>query len=719
MEERGNGGVKVTLRVEVKEGYIELDRLYMPPNGSQGSEPDLDRNHGGMKEILTGVNVFPFVKSTIPNIKNQYRVQTVSISYNFDNIINRLQFFKNSSQDVIVPTDIQERSKIKKEGYGTNVYILEDGFDYIQIIHDKVKGIIIPKFKLHGSGTKAYRFSVDFGTTNTHIEYNTNSSSENPNFAVPPKPFDIISSEIQVGVLHDVDFIQDNTSGGRYFLEKSLIREFMPLMIGENLDYSFPQRTILSEPQSLNYKGSTYALADFNIPFIYEKEPIDPQNVISTNLKWSNFIQDGKDSKRVEAYLENLLLLIRAKVLLNDGDLSKTELIWFYPTSMLPSRRNDLERMWSDLAKKHLSEKVKPIRISESIAPFYYYKRKLGKSAGTYPVVSVDIGGGTTDFVVFINDKPKFISSFRFAANSVFGDAYKIGSERNGFVAKYKPVMRDLLEANGLIDLVGVFDDIVNRDKSEDIVAFLMSLEGNKRLKNLPISFQNKLRADQNLKLIILLFYSAVVYHIAKFMNQFDLPQPNNLIFSGNGSKIINLLDLSNDLESLSRLTSIIFHKVYETTEISDIEINQYKAPKEITCKGGLLFNEKDKINIESIRKVVIGTKQDLEHIPQYSEIDEAILNSIVEEAQSFIEMFFSIHNDYSFTDYFSVNGSILKEGKDKLMNKVELKEFLVQGINYKKRELNDDEDLTIEETLFFYPLVGIMNELAYHLSQK
>jgi Ethanolamine utilization protein EutJ (predicted chaperonin) len=57
-------------------------------------------------------------------------------------------------------------------------------------------------------------------------------------------------------------------------------------------------------------------------------------------------------------------------------------------------------------------------------------------------LVSIDIGGGTTD-IVFIKDgkKAEYVTSFRFAANSIFG----LGEHITPVVSKYQTEIEKLL----------------------------------------------------------------------------------------------------------------------------------------------------------------------------------------------------------------------------------------------------------------------------------
>ncbi len=81
---------------------------------------------------------------------------------------------------------------------------------------------------------------------------------------------------------------------------------------------------------------------------------------------------------------------------------------------MKPARKSSLENTWNELFQQYFNPENKPIGITESLAPFYYFRGVNRLQGGAYkPVVSVDIGGGTTDIVVFKSNKPLLLTSFQ------------------------------------------------------------------------------------------------------------------------------------------------------------------------------------------------------------------------------------------------------------------------------------------------------------------
>ena len=276
--------------------------------------------------------------------------------------------------------------------------------------------------------------------------------------------------------------------------------------------------------------------------------------------------------------------------------------------------------------------------------------------------------------------------------------------------------VRKQLEDNELSDLVSVLDSINSEQNSEDIAAFLFSIENNKMIieNQIPISFNNMLSKDGDLKIVFIVFYSALIYHLAKLMKAKEYKIPRYLTFSGTGSKILGIADSNSKLSGLQKLTNIIFQKIYATTE-SNIELVQHKEPKEITCRGGL-HSDAD-VDIENIKSVLIGNKENTlitDNKITYENLnDEKLLNSIIDEVNEFIDMLFNINNNFNFSDKFGVNPAQLDNNIKTL--KEDMMQYLKSGIEIKKQDLRGKTNINLEEPLFFYPLVGALNKLAYN----
>ena len=97
--------------------------------------------------------------------------------------------------------------------------------------------------------------------------------------------------------------------------------------------------------------------------------------------------------------------------------------------------------------------------------------------------------------------------------------------------------------------------------------------------------------------------------------------------------------------------------------------------------------------------------------------LNEQLSNDITNYIKSFTQFFINLNTRIDFIDSFGVSTkslSIFNEEADK-----HLHDYLFDGVNYLKKldEISSD-DKEIEESLFFYPLIGSINNLSSHLTQ-
>jgi hypothetical protein len=711
--------VKVTLHIPItKQGeYIAFERTYYQTSDSHLTKPDEYNNKGVLVEHQFGITLFPFIKTGNPKIEAYYRVQLVDrdVTGILKNTDYDLKFFSNQNLE---PQEVRAkkiRSSKKPDAVDTatsQYYVLNKEFDFIQVRNLTsvgASGIIIPNWMPFQPGNEIFHFAIDFGTTNTHIEYRVGS--------VTPRPFDITAEDLQIATLyHPTKTTEDFGGTGAIAIRELIEHEFVPQIIGNNSEYKFPHRTVIAESHSLNIETETFSLADFNIPFIYERKP--EKDKIQSNLKWAK--REKGNEKRVRAYFEKIIMLLRNKVLLNRGDLSQTRLVWFYPSSMKPARKSALENTWNELFQQYFDPANKPVGIPESMAPFYFFKGSNKIQGGAFkPVVSIDIGGGTSDIVVFKQNKPLYMTSFKFAANSIFGDGYSEygAANSNGLIRKYLPYFENLLGTNRLYDLSKVLASIKDKNKTEDINAFFFSIENNPKIKDRRLfSYNAMLSNDEDLKILFIYFYSAILYHVAEWMKTKQVELPKNITFSGTGSKILSII--SSDSKILGELSKRIFEAVFHQKFDSDgISIEMQKDnPKEVTCKGGLMVDAEDlSIDFESIKSnfTCLSGVDKL----TYEMLTEPVKEDVAKYVSKFNEFFLGIHAQYSFTDHFNVSEKSWDLFKQEL-NK-HLRDFLEEGLEYNKKldEVSAD-DKVLEQTLFFYPLIGSINYLTSQLSQ-
>lgn len=711
--------VRAILRIPVqkRDGFITLERTYVQAVGVD-MRYDAENDRGYFLTVPFAMSVFPFVRAT--DLK-QYNVQLIDRALGLlENCRLELDFHQSDDRANGQPLQVLKRTRSQKseKRVGSDYYRLTGAFDYVNVrlINERdnllSEGAVCPRWPSHIVGHEAFTFAVDFGTTNTHVECMREQQM--------PEPLTLTSDakERMTAALYN----------GEHILYDVIIKqEFLPRNIGG--DYGFPQRTVISESERLDAENvdEIVALGDADIPFIYEKESVGYGNRIVPNLKWSTAIAN---SKRVRAYLTELALMMRTKVLLENGDLHKTRLVWFYPLAMKVGNVRKLGEMWAKTFADVFG--IEPtehnlIHMPESVAPYYFYRGSSQFRGAASTVASIDIGGGSSDVAVFESNaqQPTILTSFRFAADVLFGDGFSEvpHGDSNPMLVKYVDYFRRLFDANDDLygELNGILDDIMTKRKSEDINAFLFSVIQNKVVAgNDVFSYNQRLNEDGRLKIVFIYFYSTLIYYVAGMMRHRNLGKPRSVMFSGTGSKV---LDIVGSKRELDLLTQAIFERVYDEKYDADgfSVVMERKEPKEITCRGALMQVRDNSgcANVEELNRMMDSFDSTLKY--NYSAIDHDALTyadmdnpmvrtEIVEAVKGFNEFFCQLCDDIHVVDRFLVDNTSLLRFKQ-LVSK-DLEHHLINGWNYvNKNEPDRNVNDAIEDAVFFYPIIGSIRD--------
>jgi len=740
---QNDGSVKVTLDVPIKKTgqKVTFERIY------KNSEelPDESKIDGGV--IVTkrfGITVFPFVKGNIKEIYGvdpDYRVQF--IDYDCSDLVfqaeSQIVGLVDSVKDIKGTLKKNTRSdKTRGTPASSRYYEIKEEFDFIRVkMVGNVVALVIPQWKEAVYSGKKYTFAVDFGTTNTHIAYMVGSD--------PVKSFDItgIGNDVQIASLFDETSVKTNDGlENENALEiKDLIdKEFVPRVIGNSGGYVFPLRTALAYNEDIPTNWPQIGLNplfESNIPFCYEKLQLTGYK-IETNLKWN---AAGDPNKyRINAYFRQIMMLLQNKVLVTGGSLKETRLIWFYPSSMSENDIGGLEEKWKDNFKRYFVDKriIEEHRDKdaeervkgrlESLAPYYAQGEAAFSGAN---VLSVDIGGGTTDVAVFCNGKLKGTTSFRFAGNALFGDAYSLngqGADKNGFVIRFKSMFDELL-GNEFIVGRGVLDDVLAKKKAEDINAFFFSVEGNigfwtellgmVAVDKEPYSYSVMIRnMGHDLMFLVLYFYVALIYHVGQVLKNMkdDQVKLNFVIFSGTASKILKILTKRNNI--LTKLTVEVFE--HFGLADNDLEIILTNEPKEATCKGGL--NMKDTDQQGKVKPFVYScVKEGFESATYNEYLEDAKKEEKSEIGKSLVEFhkfFFSLDDParVEFHEFFGIESMVTRYVKgqyEKLIKK------WVKSAVMADQEGVTQKDNIATETPFFIPLKAIIQDLSFAIANR
>ena len=699
-------GVEVSLRIPISGGEVEYKRIY-----TQDVKADAMNNKGAIvvPDEDLAIGVFPPVKFNQESDAH-YRIVILS-----DFAVNKdCSCVCYSNQDGAFVPDYVTRNVDVQEEQSSKVYLLEGKtFDCarITLVSEKGKervgnGLMIPKFRQR-SGSASLTFAIDLGTSNTHIEYSSGDDQL-------PKPFEFSIDQPQLSLLFKTNdpYALDHIRG-----------EFIPESIGQNANCHFPMRTVLCiDKVNSGHNGTgvgTYEpFGNASPAFMYNQKQVGTKyNDYVPNLKWSQ--ASPTNEERIKCYIESLFMMIRNKVVQEGASIQQTQIKWFYPISMSAFKKGLFERLWTAAYKKYFNPTGTPIAITESVAPYSFFQKTRSDVTN---IVTIDIGGGTTDIVVADSRGVKCITSMRFAADAIFGNSLVSvqNGELNGIIRQCKDEFIDKLK--------GELQDMLkqktanNYGNSSEVASFLFSLADNEEIKASSmgdsLDFNAYLMRNESQKIVFFIFYTSIIYHLAHLMKAKNLDVPANIAFSGNGSKVVTVL--SPNKSSLEKLTKHIFKLVYDSDIDKDIKlIINSENPKEATCKGGLFLSHEPS-DIDNAKSILIGVaKEVLCESETYADAQN-MYEAIVKDVQTyfnFIALKLARIQGFSLSNEFGIDKRDL-ELAAKCFNE-NLATYVEKGVRLKLDTSDVSLDDKLEEPLFFYPIIGVLNDLSNRICDE
>jgi hypothetical protein len=175
----------------------------------------------------------------------------------------------------------------------------------------------------------------------------------------------------------------------------------------------------------------------------------------------------------------------------------------------------------------------------------------------------------------------------------------------------------------------------------------------------------------------------------------------------------------------IGRFVKLIFDGVYGNTS-GDIEVIPIiENPKTATCKGGIEgLVSQDYETIDSIKTIPAGNDLDTfaDEELTYADITEDMQNAVVQSVKDFFTFLFDLHSKYKdfLTDMLAADPVIFNQVKEFILGEKGeqvLSVSMFRGLKNKRREVNDD-NAKLEETLFFYPLTGLLHDLALKITE-
>lgn len=654
-----------------------------------------------------GFNDFYRVMITLDDPSFTYSNKDINLKFGKDKFIieNGAVFQINQ-----VDRNVLEKGKIQ---IGSTFISLNTCFDFLQIEFpflyngESVRSMIVPRWKEKAIGNKQIDFAIDLGTTSTFIAYTDDNSHQ-----TQPKPFEFNENEIPVVLLNrpkekraDIRWIDCFESAPPNLLLSIEVQkqQFIPSIIKKKEIYEFPIRTVLNEKKGLA-SNNKKTLQNSNISFVYQKTGVGDLGLtneeIITNLKW-NINANANYTSSINVFIEELFILIRTKILLNDGDPRKSKICWFSPLSFTVSVKNSYTDLWNKYAKAILKYNGNNIyNLTESEAPFHYLFRNATIN-NPNSVLTLDIGGGSTDIMLIKQKTPVLGTSVHFGANVLWGNGFSsFNSEKtNGIYLALKNHISEMLRKTEL------------KKANEDYCSDNNSFAGSDEIINFWIANNNitgildRLKSGE-FRLSYLLHLSALIYQTLKLLKVNNQIPPTCIIYSGNGSKYI---DLIHDAKCIEKIWGYFARKIFDDNISNPQVILPQENRKEATCYGGLFVPQPAaNINVENY----LGFEKQGEKYQKYRDIENDkvnVFNRTIVAVNEFINWFFEMNEskDLNFRIQFGIE-SKLNSIKKYMIEKSE--ENL--NLGFIKRLEQVDKDDFISDSIFYYPIVGLIYKI-------
>jgi len=589
-------------------------------------------------------------------------------------------------------------------------------FDYLEVLNPAPAeglALVIPRWPEVRQGTKEYRFAIDFGTTNTHVAMQDSPGQE-------PKPFSFGLADTPVALLKKSTAEPDRSPYERLYRgidddpanfvqikrwQQYQEREFVPPIIGaDNSPYAFPARTATYE--AANYATQELSvLGNINVAFgIITEEQRRPH--YHTNLKWDNSLNQAS-TNRVRAFFQEILLLCRAKVALNSGNLASTQITWFAPLSFSTYQRNLYQREWDTLFQQVFHTTNSMPCMLESTAPYYYLTRRNIVTLGPGENAAfIDIGGGTTDVLLYADRKPALATSFRFAGRDLWGDggAEVHGGKDNGLVrfgvnSITKAVLSPAARRAREYVLVAEGDDNFS---SQDVADFLFNYDQ-------LLGFSQSMLRAEHLRVMFYLHFGALIYHVAQVVVANGHQLPRYLCFTGRGCLYVRLLAAGTNLQPVEKMARLVMEKATGQTVPADFRIKIADDPKQTTANGGVLATGQMPENPPMVRPIGTGAETDKgEHHLEATAVTDDIKQAVLANVRACLKLLLE-------DPEVKRQQADLGVKNDPGLVMATLERHLGDSFNLYRQQYADvlrDGD-TVPETLFFLPFKNALYELS------
>ncbi len=595
-------------------------------NGTKIGAIDVSRDYNLAKDVMrltanpVSIGFSPFFRLDTPNGTRH----TVVYQYApFSNKTNTgLKFYNFGSAKEIKNVDLKKRGRSTT----SEVYKLNEPFDALRVCFEddssSVTGIVIPNLEVKISkGAGQYYYSIDFGTTNSHIARIARGDAKAKSFgsaeireqvtylaATPQKVANAMTTK-QLDLAHEY---MKHVYGLRGInLKMAQERMFYPNFKDD--EFTFPIRTVMGQNGVIDQFSEVYSNASIGFRFTKEFQlPAEEEISYKTDVKWSLENAGGAEARyRASLFFRQILEMIRVDWLNQPAvDFENPPVIVLtYPLAM--NNMTGVMKLWyAEYTKVFgVDQKVamrKILKVAESLAPAYSLI-----ASGKLPVhgiLNVDIGGGTTDIQYYRVSGPNkyaFYNSVRFAGDDLWGTGYENVPGAPGQAVQDNIFIDFAKDKLANVDLVIDMDTCNVNDITKNGKEFVNVL-----LRDSQNQFMDALTASEmNMpRKVLFIHYSAIIYHIVKLLKSqpamTDGMFPATLNFTGFGSKYISALFGDDHINKLILFTRKLVEAYgFDADSIpNNFHIEFAGNPKAATAEGAALYAQgKDAGTVKSL----------------------------------------------------------------------------------------------------------------------
>lgn len=646
----GEDAVRVTLRIPVMGGIVELQRSY--------TEDEIVYYENAAANRQLDLSIFPFYRIDGEDSKfNKYSVMLGYLgaknnSSNEDDTPVQLRFYGDNMKEELTPKPKQTNRVVNSQNVNTTYYEVDESFAAIELQINtpgiEARGLIIPFFKHVQLSGKKFVFCVDFGTSNTHIAFGEMDGDTVKPDTVKNYHYGDSGYEV-VHLFNPGGFPSYKTAKNREFVPDLVVLNGKEKNDGNLFEVAFPLPT-QANVQNRWFNGSAggYQLfGNVNVGFFYDKDNesvANTDNSYKGNIKWK---KDGKYDNIRKAYFDELMWLIKNKVVMEQASMD-FYFYFTYPQSMDGNEIDSFYDYWND-AREHVKAGDKSYNMQstndfhpiEGIVP-WFAQRNQGTVQPSDRYLNIDIGGGTMDMVY---QDPESTENYTFSAIFAGDDLWGDGIDN---------MAANRIKQNAFVKAYESSEDYFPTDKQkvDNYEAFVAKAENSSQIINSLFKYDSDYRFSKflthsELMTPVLIHFTAIAYYVGLVLQKKQFLVPNKIGFTGMGSLYLRILSpqagqIAEIIKSVLRYQGFL-----EEDGLEDLKVVLLDNPKEVTAQGGVLFHG-NKLREIPVRESYVWGFDGENALTKLKEQDVAAKE---QEVMTLVKEFFDYFNSEEFAE--------------------------------------------------------------------